>query len=144
MIKMIQYQYDKDNKIVHKNPDTIWKFGITHLGDAAKRSSKEHALANNFANVYLDTDYSPIVRWSAWFPDRQAAEEKERELLGYFPFKNLWTDVQYNGITECRVFADQEGERLKKALTELYPKSTYSYSPGYIKVYFIKFVKVVR
>lgn len=142
MIKMIQYEYDKLNKIIHKNPDTIWKIGITHLGDAAKRTSREHAKRNNFKYACFEDDYITYVRWSAWFPNREAAAEKERELLSYFPFKNLWTEVQYNGITECRVFKDSEGEDLKKALTDLYPKSVYEFKKGYWKVYLMKLVKI--
>lgn len=139
--RVLQYDYDKKNEIIHKNPKTLYKFGYTHLVDASDRFSLEHHSNGNFRNIPFKTDYDQKILWSAWFPDLEIAKQVEKLLLKEFPFKNYYTDTNYNGVTEARVFEEDEAQLIIKELYESVNNSIYSFSEGYVKVYFAKLTK---
>lgn len=125
---------------IHKNPKVMYKFGYTDMGDANQRFSEVTSKIRGFANVPLGRDYIPRTRWSAWFPIERAIE-LEAEFVKRFPVKNLYTTVQYNGITECRVMEYKVAESFIDELKATYPKDTYCYAPHLMKVYFVMFLK---
>lgn len=134
----------ENNEVIEKsyikNPKVMYKFGYTDMADANQRFTEETARIRNFANVALGRDYNVRTRWSAWFP-LDIAIRMEEEFKQNFPVKNVLTDVFYNGITECRYFPYQEAEAYIQKLKDTYPKSTYSFKPGYMKVYFVMLVR---
>lgn len=136
---LIQYEYDCVNKIKHSDPPLIWKIGWTSRMDAAERLSEDYHNYKGYNEIPLNRDYDYVIRMSAWFPTVEKCEKIEDDFKSLFNFKNLWTKTQYNGITECRVFTNKEGERVVEMLKQVYPKSTYSFQKGYFKLYFAKF-----
>jgi hypothetical protein len=129
------------DQTIHREPSVMWKFGYTDMADANARFSEYTARVRNFRGVALGRDYFPRTRWSMWVPTKQDAERMEKEFHDLFPFKNLWTEVQYNGITECRFFEKEEAEKIVTYYKTKYPKSVHSWKEGYYKVYLAMFIK---
>lgn len=139
-LHLVQYQYDVDNKVVHQNPKVVFKFGYTKDADASRRHTIKYHKERNFKFTAMEEDYQIITLWSAWFDTKEIAMAVENQLLTMFPFKNCYTDTQYNGVTELRAFNNSEGEMVNKMLRSVCPKPLYSFRPDGYKVYFIKFV----
>jgi hypothetical protein len=130
-----------EDKTIHREPSVMWKFGYTEMGDANQRFSEQTARIRGFRGVALGRDYIPRTRWSMWVASKEEAVRMEQEYKKRFPFKNLWTNEEYNGITECRVFTNEEAETIVNYLKTTYPKSVHSWKEGYFKVYFTMFIK---
>ena len=124
-----------------KNPKVMYKFGYTDMGDANQRFSEATSRIRRFAGVPLGRDYEPRTRWSIWVQTKDDAEKFEDMFKEMLPPKNIWTDITYNGITECRGLESKEANSIIDHLKAKFPKVEYSYNPGYYKVYFVMFVK---
>ncbi len=125
--------------IVVKNPQIMYKLGVTTMKDAEQRLSEQTAKQRGFRKTALGRDYKVITMWSRWVPIKvaQKLEESFKTIR-----KNVWTDVQYNGITECRCFTTAEVDSLLANLRERFPAEQYCLQRrGYIKVYFDKLYK---
>ena len=122
------------------NPETMYKFGQTTNIDAAERVSVEYSEKYNFRAVPLGRDYlvSKVV-WSAWV-DKDQAYELEKSFKDNIP-KLLYTDILYNGITECRVLTQEQYSKIRDNLYERFPKPEYNWKPGKQKVYFMRLTK---
>ena len=80
--------------------------------------------------------------WSRWVPIEvaQRLEESFKTIK-----KNVWTRIQYNGITECRCFTKVEVDELLTNLRRRFPAEQYcTEREGYIKVYFDQLDKKKR
>lgn len=132
-------------EIKYKDPEVMYKLGVTHFKDATQRFSKEVAEEYGFANKELTDDYRPVPIVSRWVPIMKALKLEIR-YRKEIP-KNVWTTEKYNGITECRYFTKQEADALADNLRKQFPLNKYGGQnegkPNYIKVYFYKFVKKV-
>jgi hypothetical protein len=128
-----------------KNPEVMYKLGVTHFKDANERFSKETAEKYGFVNDELTDDYRPVPILSRWLP-RIKAHELEISFRKKIP-KTIWTDKMYNGITECRYLTPQQADAVIENLRREFPLEKYGGQnegkPNYIKVYFYKFVKKV-
>lgn len=124
-----------------KNPKVMYKFGYTNLGDANQRFSEETARIRGYKGTPLGRDYEARTRWSIWVESVEEAQRFEDMFKELLPPKNLWTDETYNGITECRSLPSPQANEIIDHLKVKFPKSEYSYKPGYYKVYFVMFVK---
>lgn len=128
-----------------KNPEIIYKLGVTHFKDANQRFSKETAEMYGFANKELTDDYRPVPILSRWVPTI-TAHELEVSFKKKIP-KTIWTTKKYNGITECRSLTKQQADAIADILRENFPLEKYGGQnegrPNYIKVYFYKFIKKV-
>ena len=126
--------------VFHKNPDLMYKLGITHQFDALQRFAEE----NNFRCTTLKKGYILTIILSRWLRKKDA--EKVEQAFARNIKKTLWTDVQYNGITECRVLSQQEASAYINNLKERFPLSEYGGQHkgkrGLIKLYFIKLEKI--
>lgn len=128
--------------MLHIEPNLMYKLGITTMKDAAKRLSPETARQRNFRGVALGTDYYVIPMWSIWVPVETAKKLEESFKIIK---KNVWTRINYNGITECRYFTKVEVDELLANLRKRFPKHIYGIErQGYIKVYFDKLEKIKR
>jgi hypothetical protein len=120
--------------MMHIEPNRMYKLGVTTMWDAEKRLSVETAKQRNFRGIALGQDYIVKTMWSIWVPVDVA-----RKLEGSFKVikKNVWTRVQYNGITECRYFTQAEVDELLANLRRRFPAEQYGKPrAGYIHVYF--------
>lgn len=128
-----------------KDPEVIYKLGVTHFKDANNRFSKETAEKYGFANDELTEDYTPVPILSRWVPII-TAHKLEMSFRKKIP-KTIWTDKFYNGITECRYLTQQQADALADNIRGRFPLSKYGGQnegkPGYIKVYFYRFEKIV-
>lgn len=122
-----------------KNPQIMYKLGITHEDDILKRFAK----AKNYAKVTLGDGYELIPMLSRTIPEVKAIKVEaawERMIK-----KTLWTDVDYNGIGECRVLTKPEIDFVLDNLRKRFPVEIYGKETkgrqGYIKLYVIKLVK---
>lgn len=126
--------------IKYRNPDLMYKLGITHQFDALQRFAEE----NNFRCTTLKKGYILTVILSRWLLKEDA--EKVEKAFAKKIKKTLWTDVQYNGITECRVLTAQEANTYVDNIKERFPLSKYGGQhkgkPGLIKLYFMKLEKI--
>ena len=126
--------------IKHRNPDVMYKLGITHQFDALQRFAEE----NNYRCTTLKKGYILTVILSRWLPKEEAL--KVEQAFAKQVEKTLWTDVQYNGITECRVLTAQEANAYVNNIKERFPLSKYGGQykgkPGRIKLYFMKLEKI--
>ena len=131
--------------IKYKNPDVMYKLGVTHFVDANQRFSAETAEKYGFANIPLEDDYRKIPILSRWLP-RIKAHELEISFRKQIP-KEIWTTKKYNGISECRYLTQQEADEVEDTLRKRFPLEKYGGQNkgklGYIKVYFYKFEKKV-
>jgi len=132
--------------VMHKDPDTLYKLGVTHFRDADRRFSSETAKRYGFVNTELTTDYRITRKMSRWLP-RLEAHILEIRFKKMFP-KNVWTTENYNGITECRCLSPKKGINLYNSFDRSYPKSEYGGQnegkTGYVKVYLYTFEKKVK
>jgi len=117
--------------IVVKNPQIMYKLGVTTMKDAEQRLSEQTAKQRGFRKTALGRDYKVITMWSRWVPIKvaQKLEESFKTIR-----KNVWTDVQ------C--FTTAEVDSLLANLRERFPAEQYCLQRrGYIKVYFDKLYK---
>jgi len=132
--------------IIYKDPEIIYKLGVTHHKDASKRFKKETAEKYGFKNIPLEEHYWEHPVLSRWVPIMKALR-LEISFRKEIP-KNIWTTKKYNGITECRYFTRQEADALADNLRKQFPLDKYGGQnegkPGYTKVYFYKFEKKVK
>lgn len=127
---------------MHIEPNLMYKLGVTNMKDAEKRLSVGTAKQRGFRGVALGQDYYVKTMWSIWVPVEVARklEESFKTIK-----KNVWTRVQYNGITECRYFTRAEVDELLANLRERFPTEQYcKQRMGYIKVYFDKLEKIKK
>ena len=122
-----------------KNPKVMYKLGITHESDILRRFAK----AKNYAKTTLEDDYEIIPLLSRTIPEVTAIKIEgawERKIK-----KTLWTDVDYNGIGECRVLTKESVDIVLDNLRQMFPVEVYGKQTkgrrGYIKLYVIKLVK---
>ncbi len=122
-----------------KNPNVMYKLGITYESDILRRFAK----AKNYAKTTLEEDYEIIPMLSRTIPEVTAIKIEaawERMIK-----KTLWTDVDYNGIGECRVLTNEQIDLVLENLRQKYPVDIYGKETkgrrGYIKLYVIKLVK---
>lgn len=128
--------------MLHIEPNLMYKLGTTNMKDAAKRLSPETAKQRGFRGVALGSDYYVIPMWSIWVPIETAQKLEESFKIIK---KNVWTRINYNGITECRYFTQAEVDELLANLRSRFPKHIYGIERrGYIKVYFDKLEKIKR
>lgn len=138
---LVQYEFETGKNYIHNNPSTIHKFGYTEEKDAAMRFDPIVHKRKNHRGVAFGEHYNVKILWSAFFPLAKSLAI-ERMLLDTYPYKNLYTDVDYNGITECRVFNKDEANSVLRSLYgSLNNKKNY-YREGYYHVYFAKFTKM--
>ncbi len=127
---------------MHRNPEVMYKLGVTYDRDVLRRFSKEKAEQYGFANTTLTDDYLITPFISRWVPVEEA--KKLEKSFNRVLKKTLWTDVKYNGIGECRILTEAQATQIKQNLDMKYPVDRYGKPKvGYIKVYFIKLVKKV-
>lgn len=122
-----------------KNPKVMYKLGVTHELDILKRFAK----AKNYAKTTLEDDYEIIPMLSRTIPEVTAIRIEgawERMIK-----KTLWTDVDYNGIGECRVLTKEDIDLVLDNLRKRFPVDVYGRDTkgrrDYIKLYVIKLVK---
>jgi len=140
--KLIQYNFETDKTFVHHNPDTIYKFGYTEERDAALRFNPAVHKRKNHRGIAFGEDYNVQIKWSAFFPLAKSLAI-EQLLLQNYPYKNVYTDRDYNGITECRVFSESEANLILRSLYGSLNNKRNYYKEGYYHVYFAKFTKKV-
>ena len=124
------------------NPDVMYKFGQTSLRDAAYRLSPAYAESRGFRGVAIGTDYRDVTMWSTWV-DKDVANKLEDSFKRMIS-KELYTTVDYNGISECRCFTDEQVNLLLANLRKRFPADKYYWQPGKQKVYFKKLIKKVK
>ena len=128
-----------------KNPEVMYKLGVTHFADADERFSTETAKKYGFKNIPLEEDYRKVSILSRWIP-RIVAHELEISFRKKIP-KTIWTDKLYNGITECRYLTPQQAGAVIEYLRKKFPLEQHGGQhkgkPNYIKVYFYKFEKKI-
>lgn len=135
---MALQKYVPNHKMV-RNPNTLYKIGICNTPDAEIRFDPEYHKMRKFKGEPLGEDYNIDCKWSAYLPYEEAVlMEKSWEKMRP---KNIWTDKQYNGITECRYLTANEYNEQRKKLYAQSAKKKYSFKPGYWKVYFMEFTK---
>ena len=125
-----------------KDPNVMYKFGVTTMRDAEQRLSEHTAKQRKFRKTALGRDYKVTTMWSRWVPIEvaQKLEESFKTIK-----KNVWTSVEYNGITECRCFTIDEIDSLLANLRERFPAEQYcTQKRGYIKVYFDRLTRKKR
>jgi hypothetical protein len=133
--------------ITKRNPPVMYKLGYTTTTDAEIRFSEKYHNDNNFKFTCLGRDYNVRCVWSGWFTQAQA-DGLEAE-WAKFP-KNIYTDIQYNGITECRYYDHNEYRTILNKYRLSYPTSEYSfkvskakhrYNTRLVKAYLMEFTK---
>ncbi len=125
-----------------KDPNIMYKLGITTMDDAEQRLSEETAKQRGFKKIALGRDYYVRTMWSIWVPT-DIAERLEESFKTIR--KNVWTTEDYNGITECRVFTLAEVNGLLAKLRKRFPQEKYWMKRnGYIHVYFDELTRKKR
>lgn len=137
---LVQYEFETGKNFIHHNPSIIHKFGYTEERDAALRFNPVVHKRKNHRGVAFGEHYNVKILWSAFFPYMKALAI-ERLLLETYPYQNLYTDTDYNGVTECRVFNKDEANAILRSLYGSLNNKKNSYKDGYYHVYFAKFVK---
>ena len=123
-----------------KNPNVMYKFGKTHQTNADNRFKEQTADFYGFEHIALEKGYTPKTMWSRYVPEN-VADRLEALFKKRIP-KTVWTDVQYNGITECRVFTREEVDDILEGLSKQFPAEVYGRRKrGYVKIYFTRFTK---
>jgi hypothetical protein len=117
----------------------LYKFGYTHEVKAETRFTEQYHKQNNFRGVSLGRDYNVKILWSAWVPEARAIE-LERLFANLNP-KEFWTDTEYNGITECRVFSEKRYRENIKLWYKLYPSRSTKRAEGLQHVYFAELTR---
>lgn len=87
-------------------PQVMYKFGKTLSSDVAERFGVEHHKRLNWRGIPLGRDYNIKVIWSMWVPIERANKAEEWFKQKY-P-KKFYCGINYNGITECRTWTQQE------------------------------------
>ena len=141
--RMVQYDYDQTNKSKHRNPKKLYKFGQTSCRDVEERYSQKFHDENNFRGINFGRDYDIRCLWSASFPTYEMAVKVESTLLQLFSYKNLWLDEDYNGVTETRLFTDNEVKMINYMLHNSAPSSDHKWKDGYTKAYFCVFTSKI-
>lgn len=131
-----------------RNPNIIYKLGYTESPDVKLRFTEEYHKARNFKEICFGRDFNVRPLWSGWFSKSEALG-LEKEWKDLYP-KNIWTDIQYNGITESRYFSYEAfGEVLSK-YQDTYPYSNHSFEVAkakypvgttLVKAYLVQFKK---
>lgn len=133
-------------RLQFKDPDVIYKLGVTHFENASDRFSEETADKYGFVNTPLKEDYFEVPVLSRWVP-RATAHKLEISFRKQLP-KNIWTTKQYNGITECRYLTNAQANTICENIRQSFPLEQYGgqckTKPNYVKIYFYKFVRKVK
>lgn len=116
------------SKVVRRNPTLMYKVGYTSHIDANVRQNTK------FSNIPLGRDYDVTTIWSAWVPT-EVRIQLENDWKYEVP-KNVWTEVFYNGITECRSMAYEQSKEYSAKLYKEYPSYQHTEAPGLDHVYF--------
>ena len=120
---------------VKKNPKRMYKLGYTFQPDANDRQDVDFGKGK----PPLGRDFDVTTLWSAWVTPEQRIE-LEDWFKDTFP-KDLWTEVFYNGITECRAFDYATSKQVSDYLYAKYPSYKHVEAPGLDHVYFQMLVR---
>lgn len=122
-----------------RNPQKMFKFGVTSFDDILTRFDPETHYREGWQNEPLALDYDIIPIWSAWV-HKDVAAKLEEGFKKKLP-KNLYTDVRYNGISECRVFTEEQSRLLRAKLEKRYPKYYTNSKKNGMHIYYIMLIK---
>lgn len=119
--------------------EKLYKFGYTQEPKAETRFTEAYHKQNNFRGICLGRDYNVKILWSAWVP-KEKAIQLEKLFASKYP-KTFWTDTEYNGITECRVFTERQYKENLRLWYTLYPSRSTKRAEGFQHVYFAEFTR---
>lgn len=122
----------------YKNPQVMYKVGYTRTGNADHRHLRPYHEMFKFRGVPLGDGYTVDTKWSAWVTLEEALkfEEGFKNQIK----RNCYTDIDYNGISECRVLTAPQYNKILDRLYKRYPRSEYGYQQGKVKIYFQIFI----
>jgi len=139
-------------KVMNKvDPYRMYKFGKTTSEDILERFDEQTHYRLGWRATPLSRDYEIKPLWSMWLP-------KERAVLAENWFKRTYpkkfiSQTDYNGITECRNWTEEESRAFYSFLNEKYPKTEQYWKEinqlksegklgsSYEKVYYIMLVR---
>jgi len=119
-------------------PDRLYKFGTTHFSDVLKRFDIEQHIQNNWRATPLSQDYSVRVLWSKWVTQKEA-KEAEKWFKDSYP-KSFLSEIDYNGITECRDWDQKQSYAFFKSLQARFPAEDRSKKATH-KIYYVMLTK---
>lgn len=121
----------------------LYKFGKTSYSDVLDRFSEDIHNQHGWRAIPLSKDYDVKVLWSRWVTVQEAAEA-EAWFAQTYP-KTFFSEVQYNGISECRDWSVDESYGFKRTLDEKFPKDKEYLSEvrtdTHIKIYYVMLTK---
>jgi hypothetical protein len=115
------------------------------------RFSTEVHFEHNWSNTPIALDYDIKPLWSTWVT-KEVATETEQWFKATYP-KTFFTEVKYNGITECRDWSPQQSYAFMNVMLKKFPKddsywqniealkATNSLYGTYEKIYYIMLTK---
>lgn len=118
--------------------ERLYKFGKTTYTDVLVRFSEETHRLNNWRAIPLSRDYSVRVLWSNWVTSTTAVQA-ENWFAETYP-KTFFSEITYNGISECRNWSVQESYQFMNTLLTRYPKTDYV-EENNIKIYYVMLTK---
>lgn len=98
----------------------LYKFGKTTFRDVLVRFDKTVHETHGWRGIPLSQDYEVKVMWSKWVTT-STADEAEQWFKQTYP-KTFYTEVPYNGITECRDWTTAQSYAFIDTLNEKFPK----------------------
>ena len=119
-------------------PERLYKFGTTHFSDVLKRFEIEQHVQNNWRAIPLTQDYSVRVLWSKWVTQKEA-KQAEKWFKQNYP-KSFISEVDYNGITECRDWDQKQSYAFFKSLQAKFPEGNKTPNSTY-KIYYVMLTK---
>jgi hypothetical protein len=119
--------------------ERLYKLGYTQEPKAELRFAEHYHKRHNFKGIPLGRDYDVRILWSAWVSKERAIELES--LFANINPKEFWTDTDYNGITECRVFSKKRYAENMKLWYKLYPSCSTKRAEGLQHVYFAELTR---
>jgi len=119
-------------------PERLYKFGTTHFSDVLERFQIDQHIQNNWRATPLTQDYSVRVLWSKWVTQKEA-KEAEKWFKQNYP-KTFKSEVNYNGITECRDWNQKQSYAFFKSLQTKFPVANKTPNATH-KIYYVMLTK---
>jgi len=101
-------------------PTRLYKFGRTSSEDIMERYNVDLHFERSWRSRPIALDYDIRPLWSIWVT-REEALEAEKWFKDTYP-KTFFSEVEYNGITECRDWAPQQSYAFMNLLNKKFPK----------------------